>query len=43
MHKELLGVIVNSFVYFCGGKDLRVIDIGIPILDLGVCELECYI
>lgn len=43
MQNELFGVIGDSFTYFYGGKDLRVIDTGIPNLDLGVLGLECYI
>lgn len=40
IQNELFWVIGDSFTCFCGGKDLRVIDTGIPILDLGVFGLE---
>jgi len=43
MQKELFGVIGDNFTYFYGGKDLRVIDSGIPNLYLGVLGWECYI
>ena len=43
IQKELFGVIGDSFPYFYGGNDLRVIDVGIPILDLGVLGFECNI